>query len=264
MPVQEAVATSRSKRGLSGRWRRGLALALALGAVPFAVAKEPMTRDARIALIRGLVKEIGVNKIPLPRGKKGVFVAYPGTLDKARAQAELRANGLAIKPGMPVEITKINFKSEEIVFEINGGGKKRERWYQHIEIGMGGATQPVTNSAPDLAFGSFIKLTFSGKVPSLTVPEVKQALGSVLDWERHSPTVLYTPTVPAQFKDAIKNHQVVAGMNRDAVLSSKGPPDRRVRETRDGVEQEDWIYGLPPHVLFVTFDGDIVVTAKQY
>jgi len=264
MPSQEATIASGSKRGALGRWRPRLALALTLGVVPLAFAREPMTHAARIDLIRGLVKEIGVNKIPLPRGKKGVFVAYPGTLDKARAQTELRANGMAIKPGMPVEITKITFKSEEIVFEINGGGKKREKWYQHLEIGMGGATAPVTNSTPDLAFGSFIKLTFAGKVPSLTVPEVKQALGSVLDWERHSPTVLYTPTVPPQFKDAIKNHQVVAGMNRDAVLSSKGPPDRRVRETRNGTEQEDWIYGLPPHVLFVTFDGDIVVSAKQY
>jgi hypothetical protein len=53
-------------------------------------------------------------------------------------------------------------------------------------------------------------------------------------------------------------------MDRDAVLSAKGPPDRKVRETRDGVEQEDWIYGLPPNVLFVTFDGDKVVRVKQF
>ena len=53
-------------------------------------------------------------------------------------------------------------------------------------------------------------------------------------------------------------------MDRDAVLSSKGPPDRKVREVREGVEQEDWIYGLPPHVLFVTFDGDSVINVHQY
>jgi hypothetical protein len=76
--------------------------------------------------------------------------------------------------------------------------------------------------------------------------------------------VLYSPTVPPKFKDAIKKHEVVVGMDRDAVLSSKGAPDRRVREVRDGVEQEDWIYGTPPHVLFVTFDGDQVVAVKQY
>jgi len=249
---------------MHGRSCRRLTLALALWVVPLAFAKEPMTPGARIALIRGLVKEIAVNKVPLPRGKKGIFVEYPGKLDKGKADAELRVNGLAIKPGMPVEITKLTFKSDEIVFEINGGGKKRSKWYQHIEIGMGGTTQPVTRETPELAYGSWIKLTFPGKVPTLTVAEVKQALGSVLDWERHAPTVLYTPTVSPRFKEAIKNHQVLAGMDRDAVLSSKGAPDRRVRETRNGVEQEDWIYGLPPHVLFVTFDGDTVVAVKQY
>jgi len=53
-------------------------------------------------------------------------------------------------------------------------------------------------------------------------------------------------------------------MDRDAVLSAKGTPDRRVREVRNGAEQEDWIYGNPPHVLFVTFDGDQVVRVTQY
>jgi len=54
-------------------------------------------------------------------------------------------------------------------------------------------------------------------------------------------------------------------MDRDAVLSAKGSPDRRVREDKpDGSEIKNWIYGLPPHVLYVTFDGDQVVSVKQY
>ena len=85
-----------------------------------------------------------------------------------------------------------------------------------------------------------------------------------MDFERHSPTVLYSPSVPPEIKEAIRQHKVIVGMDRDAVLSAKGPPDRKVREVRDGVQQEDWIYGLPPRVLFVTFDGDTVVTVRQY
>ena len=53
-------------------------------------------------------------------------------------------------------------------------------------------------------------------------------------------------------------------MDRDSALSAKCPPERKVREVRNGAEQEDWIYGLPPHVLFVTFDGDTVVAVRQY
>jgi hypothetical protein len=257
-----------SERGFRTRLIRqssGLALALALipgaGWVP---AKEVLSRDSRINLIRGLAKEVAVTKVALPRGKHGVYVNPEGKLDESKANSELRANGAAIRPGMPVEITRINFKSQRIVFEINGGGKGGKKWYQRIEVGMGTRTAPVAPQAPVLAYGSWISLTFPEKVPEVTVPQVKGMLAGVLDFERHSPTVLYSPAIPPKFKEAIKNHRVIVGMDRDAVLSAKGAPDRKVREVRDGAEKEDWIYGLPPHVLFVTFDGDTVVGVKEF
>ncbi len=241
-----------------------LGIALWLLLAPGALAKEKATLNTHIALIRGLDREIAVAKVPMPRGKKGIRVDHQGKEDKEDADQELRTNGLAIKPGTPVEITKITFKSDSIIFELNGGGKNRRKWYQHIEIGMGMPTAPVVSDQPRLAYGSQVTLAFPGKVPDVTVDQVKQMLANVLDFTRHSPTVLYSPKVPEKFKDAIKKHEVVVGMDRDAVLSSKGTPDRKVREVRDGAEQEDWIYGTPPHVLFVTFDGDTVVKVTQY
>jgi hypothetical protein len=223
-----------------------------------------MDRDTRIVLIRGLMREIGVATIPLPSGKRGVHVDSKGKLDQARAQEELRNNGLAIKPGMPVEITKMTFKSSEIIFELNGGGKRGKKWYQRIEVGMGTTTSPIAPQPQSAAFGSSVTLAFPGKLPDLTVAQVKEALAGVIDFNRHAPTVLYSPNIPPEFKEAIKNHQVIVGMTRDAVLSSRGAPDRKVREVHEGVEKEDWIYGLPPHVLYVTFDGDLVVSVHQY
>lgn len=130
---------------------------------------------------------------------------------------------------------------------------------------MGTETAPVgPQQQPVTAFGSSVTVDFGKALPNLTVPQLKTILAGVLDFERHSPTVLYSPNVSPQVKEAIKKHEVIVGMDRDAVLSAKGTPDRRVREVRDGVEQEDWIYGLPPHVLFVTFDGDQVIGVKQY
>ena len=251
--------------GAVGFWLRCLAGLCLTFWLPSAVfPKEQSQLDTHIQVIRGLLREVAVSKVPLPRGKKGVRVDPQGKLDKADADSQLSANGMAIKAGMPVEISKITFKPKEIVFEINGGGKKRSKWYQHLEVGIGGTTTPIAQQPPVLAYGSWVTLVFPGKVPKLSADQVKQALGNVLDFSRHSPTVLYSPEVPPQFKEAIKNHQVIVGMDRDAVLSSKGPPDRRVREERDGVEQEDWIYGMPPHVLFVTFDGDTVINVHQY
>ncbi|HZP01068.1 MAG TPA: hypothetical protein VFD30_12310 [Terriglobia bacterium] len=228
------------------------------------LAREGLTKDNRIALIRGLVREIGVAKVAFPRGKRGVWVDSKGTFDKGKADEELRMNGLAIKPGVPVEITKIKFGSSDMMFELNGG-KGGKKWYERIEIGMGTQTAPVVQgNQASAAFGSYIRLAYPEEKGELTVARVKQMLSAVLDFERHSPTVLYSPNVPPHIKEAIKNHQVIVGMDRDAVFSSKGAPERRIREVRDGVEQEDWIYGLPPHVLFVKFDGDQVVEVKQY
>jgi hypothetical protein len=188
-----------------------------------------------------------------------------GKLDKGGAEKEMRANGVAMQAGMPAEITRIEFKSKQLIFEVNGGGRSGKKWYQHIEVGMGGPTTPVGPQQQTLAaFGSSVTVDFGKALPDLTIPQVKKILSGVLDFERHSPTVLYSPNVTPEVKEAIKNHKVIVGMDRDAVLSAKGTPDRRVREVRNGAEQEDWIYGNPPHVLFVTFDGDQVVRVTQY
>jgi len=226
-----------------------------------------LNKSGEINLIRGLSSEVAVAKIPLPRGKHGIDLDSMGKIDQAKAREQIKTNGVAVNPGSPIEISKIVFHENHLIFVINGGGKSGTHWYQHIEVGMGTTTAPVAPVDPNqsLAYGSYITLKFPGHVPNLTVDQAKLLLANVLDFQRHSPTVLYSPTVPPQFKEAIKNHQVLVGMDHDAVLSAKGPPDRKVREdSPDGSEKEDWIYGLPPHVLFVVFDGDNVVSVKQY
>jgi hypothetical protein len=229
-----------------------------------------LNKLGEIDLIRGLSSEIAVAKVALPRGKHGIQVDSRGRINQTEAAEQMKLNGAAVTAGTPVKITKIDFKDDHLTFEINGGGKSGKKWYQHIQIGMGGGMQPVGTPVDPgqnqtLAYGSYIILKFPGRVPDLTVEQTKQLLASTLDFTRHSPTVLYSPAVPEKFKEAIKNHKVVVGMDRDAVLSAKGPPDRKVREDRpDGSEEDDWIYGLPPHVLFVVFDGDTVVRVQQY
>jgi hypothetical protein len=226
-----------------------------------------LDRNGRIDLIRGLSSEVAVAKLTLPRGKHGIYLDSHGKVDQAKAREELKENGPAVNAGTPIEISKIDFKANSLTFEVNGGGKNGRHWYQHIEIGMGTTTAPVAPQDPNQAmvYGAYVTLKFPGRVPELTVAQTKQMLAPVLDFERHSPTVLYSPSVPPKVKEAIKNHEVLVGMDHDAVLSAKGPPDRKVREDQaDGSEKEDWIYGLPPHVLYVTFDGDAVVRVKQY
>ena len=278
LPASQPTFGKQNSRSRTQDWCCALlaAVVAVLLVVPAPLLAKEETEDhldqlGRILLIRGLDREIAVAKVMLPRGKHGVYINDQGKLDMDRADKELRTNGAAIQPGIPVEITQIKFSAHDVVFEINNGGKNRKKWYQHIQIGMGGPgdmMQPVVQQQQQnpIAYGSSITLTFKGeKVPDLSVDDAKKLLSAVLDFNRKLPTELYSPKVPEKFKEAIKKHEVVVGMNRDAVLSAKGAPFRKVRQTAaNGEETEDWLYGLPPHTLFVTFNGDTVVRIQQY
>jgi hypothetical protein len=262
-PVAPGGTASLPRRGNAARTATATLLLGILFSASALPAEEGLTRESRILLIRGLVKEIGVAKVALPRNKRGVTVTPQG-IDQKKHEEALRSAGVGVKPGMPTEITKISFKSDEIVLEVNGGPHTGKRWYEHIEVSTGVSARRVGQGNGAVALGSVIHLAFEKRVPDLSLAQAKQMLSAVLDFERHSPTVLYAPDVPPHIKEAIKNHEVVLGMSRDAVLSARGMPDRKVREVRDGVEVEDWIYGLPPHVLMVTFDSDTVSAVHQY
>lgn len=246
------------------------AVCLLLLVVPsLAFGKELSKKElGQLLLIRGLDREIAVAKIPLPRGKHGLFVNDKGQVDEEKAKKEFREHGTAIQPGIPVEITKIQFKHHEIIFEINNGGKKHKKWWQHIEIGMGGGMQPLDPAHKEnpIAYGSSITVTFPhGHPPELSTEQAKKLLSSVLDFHRKLPTEEFSPNLPKKFRDAIKKHEVLIGMNKSTVLSAKGVPFRKIRETKpDGEEREDWLYGLPPHVLFVVFNGGVVISVHQY
>jgi hypothetical protein len=61
-------------------------------------------------------------------------------------------------------------------------------------------------------------------------------------------------------KEAIKNHQVLVGMNREMVTYALGRPPKKYRDRDGATEYEEWIYGEPPNdVQFVRFVGDEVV-----
>ena len=53
-------------------------------------------------------------------------------------------------------------------------------------------------------------------------------------------------------------------MDRDQVILALGKPRTKMRETKDGLELEDWVYGNPPgKIVFVTFNGSKVLKVKE-
>ena len=99
---------------------------------------------------------------------------------------------------------------------------------------------------------------------NLTGADVKKILAPVLDFDKRSATALYSETLPPEVQKAIKEKRALVGMDRDQVLLAMGHPDHKYRESKDGVETEDWIFGTPPgKIVFVTFTGNKVVKVKE-
>jgi hypothetical protein len=247
-----------------------VAVALCVAMLGFASllqGRQSIQYHDQLLLVRGLAHEVAVAKVPLPWGKHGIHINANGEIDQVRAFKELQTKGESVKPGMPVEITDIKFKRDRILLAINGGGKAGGHWYDHLQLDMGPI--PTTNMSSQKSTtpsnGSYITLYLPRNDSQPSVAQVEKLLSSALDFSRRAPTVLYSPAVPPQFKQAIKKHQVVVGMDRDAVLSAKGAPDRKVRkENPDGSEEEDWVYGQPPHCLFVVMTDGTVTKVHQY
>jgi hypothetical protein len=130
-----------------------------------------------------------------------------------------------------------------------------------------GGTVPVApdNSNPNPR-GSYVELVFDKYVPEMTGDQIRELLTPVLDFHAKSAVEAYLETVPPKVKDAIKNHEVLVGMNREMVTYAKGRPNKKVREkdATTGTDYEEWIYGTPPQqVDFVRFVGDEVVRLEQ-
>ena len=219
-----------------------------------------MGESTRMELIRAINAEIVFIRRPFPMGYKGLTIKN-GTVSPSEQEVTsmIALYGPAVKPGDQARITSIQFKgANKLVFEINGGPKKKQKWYDRISIGTGNADANVNpNQNQNLnARGSSVTLEFDKYVPEIGPDELKKLLYPVFDFNAKSAVEAYLETVPPKVKDAIKNKQVLVGMNREMVTYALGRPPKKYREQN----YEEWIYGAPPDpVQFVRFVGDEVV-----
>lgn len=222
-----------------------------------------LTPEERIDIIRGLSAEYATAKVQLPRSKKALSFDAGGTWDKKQWDTAGRQYGPAARVGDLVQLTKVDLDDDRITIEINNGMKSGRKWYDRVEVGMGGRTSPISQGGSNAPGGTNIAVAFPQGVPA-SVAEIKKALSTILDFEKRSATEQYVDTLPPEIKTAIKDKKAVEGMDREQVLLSLGRPDHKVRESKDGVDTEDWIYGKPPgRIVFVTFDGSKVIKVKE-
>jgi hypothetical protein len=237
-------------------------LTLAPGLWP---AGNKLTWEDRVELTRGLTAEYATVKALLPRSSKALVFDATGGYDKGQWTAIARESGPAARNGDLVQITKVEIGDDKLVLQINGGYKGGRKWYQGVQIGVGGGTAPVsTNNDTNAPGGTSIAILFHKPLEPIKASEIKKMLAPVLDFEKHSVTQLYSESLPPETQAAIKDKRVLVGMDHEQVRMALGQPQHKSRETKDGLDVEDWVYGTPPgKITFVTFTGDKVIKVKD-
>src|SRR5580765_371508 len=228
-------------------------------------AGNKLTWEDRVELTRGLTAEYATAKTLLPRSSKALEFDANSGYDKNQWLAIGREGGPAARTGDMVQITKIEIGDDKLILQINGGYKGGRKWYQGVQIGMGGSTAPVaTNNDSNAPGGTSIAILFHKPLEPMKAAEIKKMLAPVLDFEKHSVTQLYSESLPPETQKAIKEKRAMVGMDHEQVRMALGQPQHKSRETKDGVDVEDWVYGTPPgKITFVTFSGDKVITVKD-
>lgn len=226
---------------------------------------KPISKETRIEVIRLLNAEFVWTRKPLPQGEKGIAIKPNGEVDPNDAELKrlVAIKGQSAKPGERVQITNVVFSGNKIVLEINGGAKKKTKWYQRIQVGVGGATAQAPQ--PDeKATGSYLALEFKDYIPEVTLAQLKEKMAPVFDFSVKSSAQAYVDTLPENVRKAIGEHRVLVGMNKEMVNSSLGRPPQRIRDKDEqNRSYEEWIFGEPPQdVQFIRFVGDEVVQVK--
>jgi hypothetical protein len=232
--------------------------------------------NSKLALIRYVSGEFAKAVKPLPAGKEGFLVYVGKPVNTELLDRAVATHGAAVNTGDNVQITKLEFRDHQIVVDLNGGGRGKRRWRDHLQIGIGGPTMPTVRSTttqdtgpPGIqpGMGSTIFLEFNKPLPDMSPEDLKQLLSAFLNFAKErSAAVQWFDTLPPEMKKAIQDRKPVVGMDREEVVAAIGKPDHKVRERdSDGNDIEDWIYGQPPSkTVFVRFTGERVTSIKQF
>jgi hypothetical protein len=238
-------------------------------------ANSTLQDTSKLSLIRYVSGEFAKAVKPMPAGKEGFLINVGKPLNAELLDRAVANHGAAVNTGDQVQITRLEFRAHQIVVDVNGGGRGKKRWRDHIQVSMGG-TMPSVQSAssqdqgpPGMqpGMGSTIFLEFSKPIPDLSPDELKQLLAPFLNFAKERSAALqWFDTLPPEMKKAIQERKPVLGMDREEVVAAIGKPDHKVRERdTDGNDIEDWIYGQPPsRTVFIRFIGDHVTGIKQF
>jgi hypothetical protein len=236
--------------------------------IPALLSAEKMAEEDRLRVIRGLAAEYANAKVIFPMSKKPLEVTTDGAWNETKWAEALRKNGPSVKVGDQMQITKVTVNEDNIVMELNGGLKDGRSWRDRIQVGMGTGTNMggVPISSGRMSAGTTIVLKFDQPLQAeLEVAEIKKLLAPIMEFDLRSATEVFVENLPPEIQEAIKAQKAIEGMDRDQVILAMGRPRYKSRETKEGMEFEDWVYGQAPgRITFVTFgSGGKVSKVKE-
>jgi len=240
-----------------------LTLVPALGA-----ADRLLTWQDRVEIDRGLLFEYAKMKVLLPHSKKPLEYNSDGTWDKNAWAEVAKQSGAVARSGDLIQLTKVTIETDRLVLDINGGFGGGKHWYSNAQVGGGPSANPtmspISSSDTPAKIGTTVIVLFHKPIEPIKAADVKKMLAPIFDFDKHSATEIYSETLPPTVQAAIKEKRALEGMTRDQVLMAMGRPAHKSRETNDGIELEDWVYGAPPgKITFVTFKGDKVTKVRE-
>ena len=151
-----------------------LLMAMLLAAAALRADSKKLTDDQRIEILRGLTAEYAKVKVLLPRSKKVLELSTDGAWDKAKWAEAAKERGPAGRVGDIIQVTHVDIDKDRVVLELNGGGGSGRKWYDHVQIGMGNATSPISQGATNAPGGTVIALTFGGPIGQVDSAEIKK------------------------------------------------------------------------------------------
>src|SRR5258707_11503450 len=167
----------------------------------------PLREDSKLKLIRYVSGEFAKAIKPMPSGKDGFLVYVGKPIDENLLTRAVAMHGAAVNTGDAVQITKLDFRSHSIAVDVNGGGRGKRNWRDHIQVGMGGGmpqvnsqtTQQQENAPPGgrPGMGSTLILEFDRSIPDMTPEDLKKLLTPFMDFSRQrSASVHWVDTLP--------------------------------------------------------------------
>ena len=233
---------------------------------------QPITPDMKVQIIRYIDGEFGKAAKALPGKNDGFTIVVGKPIDDQTYRDALRLQGTAISEGEPIQVTRVTFEAKKIVLQLNGGAKKKFHLLDHLQIGLGGNSDPNdigvhqdSSARRGEGLGAVVVLDYGKPLPDVSPNDIKEELSPLIDFSKSkSAAVNWVETLPPAYQDAIRDHKALPGMDQQTVIAAIGRPDQKVRETNaDGIDTESWIYGNPPaKTTFVVFIGSKVAKVE--